>query len=48
MKVTINWLREFVDVERFDVGETVLEGETRYVVAPRGARGCHTGPIKTS
>jgi hypothetical protein len=33
------WLARYVDVERFEVGETVFEGERRFVVVPRGRGG---------
>jgi hypothetical protein len=35
------WLRPFLDPS-WDVGETVFEGETRYLVVPRDARGPRT------
>jgi hypothetical protein len=31
------WLRRYID-DQFEVGETLFEGETRYVVVPRGPR----------
>jgi hypothetical protein len=34
-----SWLEEIVDRDRYEVGETVFEGEKQYVVTPRGPRG---------
>ena len=33
---------EFVDLDEFEIGQTVFEGEKRYVVTPRGPRGRST------
>ena len=32
-------LAEFINLAEFEIGQTMFEGEKRYVIAPRGARG---------